>query len=88
MTERNPWLLKKKEFLTGHLAFEMEAGGLASHIPTTLTRGISDYADLIKSRVWQDHFAKGAIKLEKEPRVHIRGEWVCICYIYTASNIC
>jgi nucleoside phosphorylase len=41
----------------GVLCFEMEAAGLMNHIPFLVVRGICDYSDSHKSKVWQGYAA-------------------------------
>ncbi|KAL2815197.1 hypothetical protein BJX63DRAFT_431016 [Aspergillus granulosus] len=48
------------------LCFEMEAAGLMSVFPSLVIRGICDYADSHKSKVWQDYAAVTAAAYAKE----------------------
>lgn len=48
------------------LCFEMEAAGLAFHFPCLVIRGIYDYSDSHKSKVWQDYAAATAAAFAKE----------------------
>ncbi|KAF3908503.1 hypothetical protein ABW21_db0205184 [Orbilia brochopaga] len=41
----------------GVLCFEMEAAGLMDEIPTLIIRGICDYSDSHKSKIWQPYAA-------------------------------
>ncbi|KAF5658363.1 G-protein beta WD-40 repeat-containing protein [Fusarium heterosporum] len=53
----------RKEF--GALCFEMEAAGLQD-FPCLVIRGISDYADSHKNKIWQDYAAATAAAFAKE----------------------
>ncbi|KAF9885862.1 hypothetical protein FE257_012334 [Aspergillus nanangensis] len=44
----------------GILCFEMEAAGLMDHIPCLVIRGICDYCDSHKNKVWQGYAALAA----------------------------
>ncbi|KAM3533326.1 hypothetical protein MY4038_003446 [Beauveria bassiana] len=48
------------------LCFEMEAGGLNSHFPCLLIRGICDYADTHKNQKWQGYAAMTAAAYAKD----------------------
>jgi ankyrin repeat protein/nucleoside phosphorylase len=50
----------------GVLCFEMEAGGLMNTFPCLVIRGISDYADSHKNKVWQPYAASAAAACAKE----------------------
>lgn len=41
----------------GILCFEMEAAGLANHFPCLVVRGICDYSDSHKNKIWQGYAA-------------------------------
>jgi nucleoside phosphorylase len=56
-----------------NIASEMEAAGLTSHIPTLIIRGVCDYADSTKNRLWQKYFAQTAKELV-ELTANIHGE--------------
>ncbi|KAK6499930.1 hypothetical protein TWF481_010286 [Arthrobotrys musiformis] len=63
---------------TGVLCFEMEAAGLMDKLPTMVIRGICDYSDNHKNKVWQPYAALAAAAFAKElllrlpPRVNDR----------------
>lgn len=44
----------------GILCFEMEAAGVVNSLPTLVVRGICDYSDAQKSKIWQDYAAANA----------------------------
>ncbi|KAM0669974.1 hypothetical protein ACQRIU_000369 [Beauveria bassiana] len=48
------------------LCFEMEAGGLNSHFPCLVIRGICDYADTHKNQKWQGYGAMTAAAYAKD----------------------
>ncbi|PMB70810.1 Vegetative incompatibility protein HET-E-1 [Beauveria bassiana] len=48
------------------LCFEMEAGGLNSHFPCLVIRGICDYADTHKNKKWQGYAAMTAAAYAKD----------------------
>jgi nucleoside phosphorylase len=48
------------------LCFEMEAAGLMNDFPCIVIRGICDYADSHKNKVWQEHAAAVAAAFAKE----------------------
>jgi nucleoside phosphorylase len=52
--------------LDGALCFEMEAAGLLNDFPCIIVRGICDYADSHKNKVWQEYAAATAAALAKE----------------------
>jgi nucleoside phosphorylase len=43
------------------LCFEMEAAGLMNHFPCLVIRGIYDYADSHKNKIWQGYIAIVAV---------------------------
>ena len=52
--------------LGGVLCFEMEAAGLMNNFPCLVIRGICDYADSHKNKMWQDYAAATAAAYAKE----------------------
>jgi nucleoside phosphorylase len=52
--------------LGGVLCFEMEAAGLMNELPCVVIRGICDYADAHKNKVWQEYAAAVAAAYTKE----------------------
>jgi nucleoside phosphorylase len=50
----------------GVLCFEMEAAGLMNDFPCVVIRGICDYADSHKNKLWQEHAAAVAAAYAKE----------------------
>ncbi|KAI9151499.1 Nephrocystin-3 [Paramyrothecium foliicola] len=52
--------------LGGVLCFEMEAAGLMNELPCVVIRGICDYADAHKQKVWQEYAAAVAAAYTKE----------------------
>jgi nucleoside phosphorylase len=48
------------------LCFEMEAAGLLDHFPCLAIRGIYDYADSHKNKMWQEYAASTAAAYTKE----------------------
>ncbi|KAH7128714.1 hypothetical protein B0J11DRAFT_277234 [Dendryphion nanum] len=52
--------------LGGVLCFEMEAAGLMNDFPCLVVRGICDYADSHKNKVWQPYAAATAAACAKE----------------------
>jgi nucleoside phosphorylase len=48
------------------LCFEMEAAGLMDYFPCVVIRGICDYADSHKNKVWQPYAASAAAAYAKE----------------------
>jgi nucleoside phosphorylase len=58
---------KLNESLGSHvLCVEMEAAGLMNNFPCIVIRGICDYADSHKNKVWQEHAAATAAAFAKE----------------------
>lgn len=71
--DENTFKRRKEEII----AFEMGAAGLTSHNPALIIRGITDYADSTKSRLWRDYAAQTGTQFLKELRefsANIRGE--------------
>jgi hypothetical protein len=52
--------------LGGVLCFEMEAAGLMDRFPCLVIRGICDYADSHKNKMWQPYAAAAASAYAKE----------------------
>ncbi|KAH7129683.1 putative kinesin, partial [Dactylonectria estremocensis] len=52
--------------LGGVLCFEMEAAGLMNNFPCLVIRGICDYADSHKNKMWQHYAAATAVACAKE----------------------
>jgi nucleoside phosphorylase len=50
----------------GILCFEMEAAGLMDHFPCLVIRGICDYCDSHKNKLWQEYAAASAAAYAKE----------------------
>jgi hypothetical protein len=50
----------------GVLCFEMEAAGLMNHFPCLVIRGICDYSDTHKNKVWQPYAAMTAAAYAKD----------------------
>jgi nucleoside phosphorylase len=50
----------------GILCFEMEAAGLANHFPCLVVRGICDYSDSHKNKIWQGYAAMTAAAYTKD----------------------
>lgn len=48
------------------LCFEMEAAGLMNHFPCVIIRGICDYSDTHKNKVWQGYAAMAAAAYAKD----------------------
>ena len=48
------------------LCFEMEAGGLMNHFPCLVIRGICDYSDSHKNKLWQGYSAMVAAAYAKD----------------------
>ncbi|ETS84370.1 hypothetical protein PFICI_02395 [Pestalotiopsis fici W106-1] len=48
------------------LCFEMEAAGLMNHVPCIAIRGICDYSDSHKNKIWQGYAAMTAAAYAKE----------------------
>lgn len=57
---------KVNKELDGVLCFEMEAAGLMNGFPCLVIRGISDYADSHKNKMWQPYAAATAASYAKE----------------------
>ncbi|KAK6362986.1 hypothetical protein TWF730_000434 [Orbilia blumenaviensis] len=51
---------------TGVLCFEMEAAGLMDNLPSLVIRGICDYSDSHKNKVWQPYAALVAAAFAKQ----------------------
>ncbi|EED14522.1 conserved hypothetical protein [Talaromyces stipitatus ATCC 10500] len=68
---RDQWALKKSI-----LCFEMEAAGLMDSFPCLVIRGICDYADSHKNKVWQPYAAATAAAYAKELLLVIPGQGV------------
>ncbi|PLB44557.1 purine and uridine phosphorylase [Aspergillus steynii IBT 23096] len=49
----------------GFLCFEMEAAGILNVLPSLVIRGICDYSDSHKSKIWQDYAAAAAAAYAK-----------------------
>lgn len=56
---------------TGVLCFEMEAAGLMNSFPCLIIRGICDYADSHKNKLWQGYAAATAAAYAKELTHHV-----------------
>ncbi|KAL2829459.1 hypothetical protein BDW59DRAFT_170490 [Aspergillus cavernicola] len=50
----------------GILCYEMEAAGLMNHFPSLVIRGICDYSDSHKDKIWQDYAAATAAAYARE----------------------
>ncbi|GLI82290.1 hypothetical protein PoHVEF18_010722 [Penicillium ochrochloron] len=48
------------------LCFEMEAAGLVNHFPCLVIRGICDYADSHKNKIWQGYAAMVAVAYARD----------------------
>ncbi|CAG8014027.1 unnamed protein product [Penicillium salamii] len=48
------------------LCFEMEGAGLMDHFPCLVIRGICDYADSHKNKIWQGYAAMVAVAYAKD----------------------
>ena len=61
----------------GVLCFEMEAAGLVDELPSLIIRGICDYSDSHKGKVWQPYAALSAAAFAKELllRLPFRGQY-------------
>jgi hypothetical protein len=57
---------KYSEELGGVLCFEMEAAGLMNTFPCLVIRGICDYSDSHKNKMWQPYAAAAAAAVAKE----------------------
>ncbi|EED11950.1 ankyrin repeat-containing protein, putative [Talaromyces stipitatus ATCC 10500] len=66
---RDQWALKENI-----LCFEMEAAGLMDSFPCLVIRGICDYADSHKNKVWQPYAAATAAAYAKELLLVIPGQ--------------
>ncbi|KUL83288.1 hypothetical protein ZTR_09137 [Talaromyces verruculosus] len=66
---RDQWALKENI-----LCFEMEAAGLMDSFPCLVVRGICDYADSHKNKVWQSYAAATAAAYAKELLLVIPGQ--------------
>ncbi|KUL81795.1 hypothetical protein ZTR_09346 [Talaromyces verruculosus] len=66
---RDRWALKENI-----LCFEMEAAGLMDSFPCLVIRGICDYADSHKNKVWQPYAAVTAAAYAKELLLVIPGQ--------------
>ncbi|KAF3312506.1 hypothetical protein TWF173_007116 [Orbilia oligospora] len=62
-----------KELCKKVLCFEMEAAGLINVFPCLVIRGICDYADSHKNKIWQPHAAIVAAAFAKELLEHVQG---------------
>ncbi|KAK6499548.1 hypothetical protein TWF506_004177 [Arthrobotrys conoides] len=51
---------------TGVLCFEMEAAGLMDKLPSLVIRGICDYSDTHKNKIWQPYAALAAAAFARE----------------------
>ncbi|KAF3112267.1 hypothetical protein TWF706_010857 [Orbilia oligospora] len=51
---------------TGVLCFEMEAAGLMDKLPSLVIRGICDYSDSHKNKIWQPYAALAAAAFARE----------------------
>lgn len=60
--------LRDKHKLIG---LEMEAAGVMNHLPTAVIRGVSDYADKHKNKIWQPYAAAMAAAYTKAVLAHI-----------------
>ncbi|KAH8702521.1 nucleoside phosphorylase domain-containing protein [Talaromyces proteolyticus] len=54
------------------IAFEMEAAGVWEHFPTVVIKGVCDYADSHKNKIWQGYAAAVAAACMKA----FLGEWI------------
>ncbi|GIJ82127.1 hypothetical protein Asppvi_000630 [Aspergillus pseudoviridinutans] len=68
---RNKWAQKEKI-----ICFEMEAAGLMDSFPCLVIRGICDYADSHKNKIWQPYAAATAASYAKELLLVIPGQGV------------
>ena len=50
----------------GAMCFEMEAAGLMNRFPCLVIRGICDYCDTHKSKVWQGYAAMAAAAFARD----------------------
>jgi nucleoside phosphorylase len=60
----------------GVLCFEMEAAGLMNHVPCIAIRGVCDYSDSHKNKIWQGYAAMTAAAYGKELLGTIRPDLV------------
>lgn len=58
------------------LCFEMEAAGLMNHFPCIVIRGICDYSDSHKNKVWQRYAAMTAAAYTKDLLHYIAPNWI------------
>ncbi|KAI6086960.1 nucleoside phosphorylase domain-containing protein [Hypoxylon rubiginosum] len=58
------------------LCVEMEAAGLMDNFPCVIIRGICDYADSHKNKVWQEHAAAVAAAFAKELLSYVQSDEV------------
>ncbi|GFF54553.1 hypothetical protein IFM46972_10053 [Aspergillus udagawae] len=72
---RDKWALKEKI-----ICFEMEAAGLMDPFPCLVIRGICDYADSHKNKIWQPYAAATAASYAKELLLVIPGQGVMDLY--------
>lgn len=56
------------------LCFEMEAAGIMNILPSLIIRGICDYCDSHKNKLWQRYAAASAAAFAKLLLSHIRPE--------------
>ncbi|KAL5330896.1 hypothetical protein ACEPPN_000421 [Leptodophora sp. 'Broadleaf-Isolate-01'] len=70
-TLRDKWAQKEKI-----MCFEMEAAGLMDSFPCLVIRGICDYADSHKNKIWQPYAAATAAAYAKELLLVIPGQGV------------
>jgi nucleoside phosphorylase len=63
---RNEWGQKY-----GVLCFEMEAAGVMNILPTLVIRGICDYCDAQKNKVWQEYAAATAAAYTRHLLIHL-----------------
>ncbi|KAK6540856.1 hypothetical protein TWF694_008239 [Orbilia ellipsospora] len=68
---RDKWAEKEKI-----MCFEMEAAGLIDSFPCIVIRGICDYADSHKSKIWQPYAAATAAAYAKELLLVIPGQGI------------
>ncbi|KAK6537567.1 hypothetical protein TWF694_011749 [Orbilia ellipsospora] len=69
-------LAKQKEIL----CFEMEAAGLMDILPCLVIRGICDYADSHKNKIWQEYAAATAAAYAKELLYSLPNRPVSPCF--------
>jgi nucleoside phosphorylase len=72
------------------LCFEMEAAGVMSSVPSLVIRGICDYADSHKNKVWQEYASAAAASYAKlllsVLRDHVRDHETVFLPIESASS--